>query len=375
MKVLNRFFVICFVIVCFFSCDSPKNNQIAIKKDLDSFYSPLNEFKRFPRKVLREVKTYFPPDFQGTYLIYRDGKLFKDAVGYRDINKNEKLKTDDVFQLASVSKTVTAVSVMLLVQEGKIHLDSLVSKYLSDFPYQNVTVRHLLNHRSGLANYMYFTDAFWKDTATYMSNSDFYSFMKENKPAIYADPGRSFSYCNTNFAYLAVLVSKITGLEFHKFVEERIFKPAGMRSSFFHGHKPKRIQSKVLIGRYDQYQYTSTYYMDGILGDKSLYSNVDDLFCFHLALSEGRLLKKEYLNMMQEASYKHNVYGGSYGLGFRLMKTNTGQWTYHNGWWRGFWTSFWNRFDEKTCLIILTNNKKSSHVDKQKLAEYLLQIH
>jgi hypothetical protein len=75
---------------------------------------------------------------------------------------------------------------------------------------------------------------------------------------------------------------------------------------------------------------------------------------------------------MQEPSYAHNVYGGSYGLGFRLMKTPGGQWTYHNGWWRGFWTSFWNRFDRKACMVILTNNKRSSHVNKPGLADMLL---
>jgi hypothetical protein len=93
---------------------------------------------------------------------------------------------------------------------------------------------------------------------------------------------------------------------------------------------------------------------------------------FHLALSEGRLVNKKSLAEMERPSYDYNVYGGSYGLGFRLMNTPNGQWTYHNGWWRGFWTSFWNKFDQRSCFIILTNNKHSSHVNKLSFANYIL---
>ncbi len=367
--------IICFLtlIICLFSeCDSGvRKKQKTIVKS-DGFYVSNKKFKSFSRQYLHEASAFLPHDFNGCILMYKDGKIYRKAIGYRDLQRREKMDETDVFQLASVSKTVTAVAVMMLVQQKRIALDSMVGKYLNDFPYSGITVRQLLNHRSGLANYMYSTDTFWKDTSVCMSNKDFCHYMKTARPAVYTPPGISFSYCNTNFAYLAVLVSEVSDTPFHKFVEERIFKPAGMRNSFFHGYKSPRIKSRVLTGRYDQYEYKGTYYMDGILGDKSLYSNIDDLLSFHLALSEGRLLKPEYLGMMQEASYEHNVYGGSYGLGFRLMKTHSGQWTYHNGWWRGFWTSFWNRFDKKTCLIILTNNKRSSKVDKQGLAELLL---
>jgi len=372
-----RFFkiscTILYTLLLLTACDPVKTGKTSGQISAsDGFYAPRQNYKAFSRRFIDSVETFFTPDFNGTILLYKDGHLYKKAIGFRDLKRKERMQTDDVFQLASVSKTVTATAVMLLVQEGRIGLDSFVTLYLPDFPYQHVTVRHLLNHRSGLANYMYYTDTFWKDTARYMSNRDFYSFMLRSKPAPYMEPDKSFSYCNTNFAFLAVLVEQVSGKAFHSFVEDRIFKPAGMRNSFYMGHKPARVKAKVLTGRYDHYEYSGKYYMDGILGDKSLFSNVEDLFLFHLALSEGRLLKPEFLQMMQEPSYAHNVYGGSYGLGFRLMKTPGGQWTYHNGWWRGFWTSFWNRFDRKACMVILTNNKRSSHVNKPGLADMLL---
>jgi CubicO group peptidase (beta-lactamase class C family) len=359
--------------ILLFSCvnqTAKKNEKLGLKED--GFYNTERGYKNFSSHFIDSLHDFFPNDFNGTVLVYKQGKLFKKAFGKIGLAQSPEMLVDDIFQLASVSKTVTAVATMLLIQEGKLALDSLALKYLPDFPYPNVSIRQLLTHRSGLANYMYFTDSFWHDTAKYMDQEDFYQFMKRSKPTPYLNPGVSFSYCNTNYAFLAYMISKISGMPFHQFVEERIFKPAGMRNSFYLGHKPERIKARVLTGRFDHYEYNETYYMDGVLGDKSLFSNVEDMFYFHLALSEGRLINKTLLNLMQEPSFRHTVFGGSYGLGFRLMKNHTGQWTYHNGWWRGFWTSFWNRFDKQVCVVVLTNNKNSSHVDKQGLANFVL---
>lgn len=357
-----------------FSCsDQPRKKQQQVVSK-DSFYTLDEKLRPFSPKFIDSVQQCFEPGFSGTVLIYKDGRIFEKAYGYRDYGHKAKMETTDIFQLASVSKTVTSVATLLLVQDGKLNLDSQVSNYLEDFPYAGVTVRQLLSHRSGLANYIYYTDTFWRDTGRCMNNDDFYNFMCKCKPKPYLDPGVSFSYCNTNFAFLAVLVERVSGMPFYQFVEEKIFKPCGMRNSFYYGHKPKRITGQVLVGRYEKYDYTDPYYLDGVLGDKSLYSCVDDLFMFHKALSDGRLVNDSLMRDMQTPSYRHNIFGGSYGLGFRLQDTPLGQWTYHNGWWRGFWTFFWNRFDKKACFIILTNNKRSSHVDKARLCKYLLEV-
>lgn len=355
------------------SCDNNRRIKQQGEISNDSFYSSKQQYKSFNSQFIDSLEQFFDPDFCGTVLVYRNGNLYKKAFGQRDLNKSTDMQLSDVFQLASVSKTVTATAVMLLVQEGKIKLDKDISTYLNDFPYPNISVRQLLSHRSGLANYIYYTDTFWKDTSKYMTNDVFYDFMVKNKPVPYLNPDVSFSYCNTNYAFLAVMVEKVSGMSFPKFVEERIFKPSGMRNSYYKGYRPERIKAKELVGRFDRYEYYGTYYLDGVLGDKSMYSNVEDMFAFHCALSEGRLLKIKYLKEMETPSYKYNIFGGSYGLGFRLMNTPNGQWTYHNGWWRGFWTSFWNKFDKNTCFVILTNNKRSSHVNKLALANFLLQ--
>ncbi|MES2617850.1 MAG: serine hydrolase domain-containing protein [Bacteroidota bacterium] len=355
----------------FYQCNNP--SATAKKKSaasIDSFFVLNDSFIAFNKTFVDSIDEYFGKNFNGTVLIAKGDHLFKKAYGTAD-GRKKPMPLDGLFQLASVSKTVTGVATLLLVQRNQIALDSLLTVYLPDFPYPNVTVRQLLSHRSGLANYMYYTDTFWHDTSTCMTNQDFYDFMVKNKPTPYLDTNQSFSYCNTNFAFLAVLIEKVSGLAFPDFVRENIFKPCGMRNSFYYGCQPRAIQKPVMFGRFEKFVYHERYYLDGILGDKGLYSSVEDLFMFHRGLLDGRLLNAELLELMQQPTYDHNIFGGSYGLGFRLKNTPNGQWTYHNGWWRGFWTFFWNRFDKKICMVILTNNRQSSHVDELKLVDWL----
>ncbi len=368
---MQKLLTFSFLIFIFSRCSNPVNTQKIIPVFKDTFFNLPDTFTSFSPTFIDSINDYFGHDFNGTVLMAKGHELFKKAYGFSDINKEEPMPLNGLFQMASVSKTITGVATLLLVQKKILNLDSSVKHYLEDFPYPKVTIKQLLSHRSGLANYMYYTDTFWHDTGNCMCNRDFYQFMVNNKPKPYLDPDVSFSYCNSNFAFLAILIEKVSGKSFIEFVRQNIFLPCGMRNTFFYGYKPQGNETPVMTGRFDKYVYSDPYYLDGILGDKSLFSNVEDMFLFHRGLLDGRLLNKDLMNLMQQPTFGPNVYGGSYGLGFRLKKTSNGQWTYHNGWWRGFWTFFWNRFDKDICFVILTNNRSSSHVDEEMLADWI----
>ncbi len=357
------------VIVLLHACQSEgeKASEAAEKKI--GFYQTKQSFKSFSKHFSDSLDDCFNRDFDGTVLVYKKGKLFKRAYGKIGLRQSPKMKVDDLFQLASVSKTITSVAVMQLVEQGKIQLDDTIQKYLPQFPYKGITIRQLLSHRSGLSNYMYETEYYWRDSARYMQNTDLLHFIQTQKPRPYNYPNACFSYCNTNFALLPLIVERVSQMAFHAYVFEHIFKPAGMKQTFFHGHQPNYIHSRILIGRYDQFEYDTPYYSDAILGDKSVYSNVEDMFMFHLALSEGRLLKPSTMALMFTPTFPFYPNGMSYGLGFRLNQSENGLWQYHNGWWRGFWTAFWNKFDQQICIVVLTNSKHSSHINKRALAE------
>lgn len=363
---INIAWILVFVLLHACQSDGERANEAFDKM---GFYIHSRPFKSFSKHFADSIDDCFKTDFNGTVLIYKQGKLFKHAYGKIGLRNSDVMRVDDLFQLASVSKTITAVAIMQLIENEKIQLEDSVQKFLPEFPYKGITIRQLLSHRSGLSNYMYETENYWKDSNMYMQNKDLLTFIQTQKPKPYNYPNTCFSYCNTNFALLPLIIEKVSGQAFHDYAFEHIFKPAGMRQTFFFGHQPNYVHSRVLIGRYDQYEYNTPYYSDAILGDKSVYSNVEDMLMFHLALSEGRLLKASTMALMFTPTFPFYPNGTSYGLGFRLIKMPNGLWQYHNGWWRGFWTAIWNRFDKQICIVVLTNNKQSSHINKRALAD------
>jgi CubicO group peptidase (beta-lactamase class C family) len=362
-------FLLCLLLL--YSCKQKEANKTDKIVDVEYFKPNFNHVN-FKQSQIDSILNCFDKDFSGSLLIYKQNKIFRKAFGYNDVSKTQKKEINDVYQLASVSKTVTALAILKLHQSKLLHIDSFYSKYINGFPYKNVTIRQLLTHRSGLANYIYYMDTFWKDKSVMMKNSDLLEFFIKIKPEPYTKPNVSFSYNNTNFALLPPLIEKVSKRSFYEFVLDSIFKPCGIRSSFFYAcPKSKDFSSKVMIGRYEKEIYDTNYYLNTIHGDKSLYSSVDDLFLLYEGMKNNRIVDEELLNAMHEPSYGYNVYGGSYGMGFRLKKLKNTKMVYHNGWWKGFWTYFWFNIENDSCLIILTNNKKSTHFKLYDLINFL----
>ncbi|MDP2175034.1 MAG: serine hydrolase domain-containing protein [Bacteroidota bacterium] len=370
---INNFskFLVLFSLFGVWSCQNKEVKQEKLSIE-NNYWQSNFKHQSFSKSQKDSILNCFDKDFNGSVLVYKKGKIFKKALGYQEIQKKHKKQIDDVYQMASVSKTVTAVATMILHQSKQLHIDSMFSKYINSFPYKNVSIRQLLSHRSGLPNYIYYTDSFWKNKLQLMNNKDLFDFFIKCKPKIYTAPGASFSYNNTNYALLPMLIESVSNKTFNQFVIDSIFKPCGMKNTFYYNcPQPEGFHSTVMTGRYEKELYEHSYYLNGILGDKSLFSSIDDMFLFYHALKTNRLIKKELLDMMHEPSYKYNVYGGSYGLGFRLKQINNEKWVYHNGWWKGFWTFFWINIEKDTCLVVLTNNKKSSRFKLLNLLEFM----
>jgi CubicO group peptidase (beta-lactamase class C family) len=343
-------------ILLMFSCQQKDSKKY--KTSIENEYWQTDfKLQSFKKSKKDSILSCFEKDFNGSVLIYKKGKILKKALGYQEINKKNKKHVSDVYQMASVSKTISAVATMILHQSNQLHIDSLYSKYVKTFPYSNITIRQLLSHRSGLPNYIYYTDTFWKDKTQMMSNNDLMNFFIQCHPKPYTAPDISFSYNNTNYALLPILIEAVSKKTFHQFVTDSILKPSGMKNTFlFNCSKPKGFNSEVMIGRYEKELYNDPYYLNSVLGDKSLYSSIEDMFLFFNALKTNRLISSELLDMMHQPTYQFNVYGGSYGLGFRLKQINGEKWVYHNGWWKGFWTFFWFNLEKDACLVVLTNN-------------------
>jgi len=295
--------------------------------------------------------------FNGCVLVAQHGQvIYKNSFGIANPMLNEPLSTNSVFQLASVSKTITGVSVLQLIEEEKIGLDDYVSLYFPSFPYNTVTIRNLLSHTSGIPDYIKLDPVYYPNASQYINNEDaLNAIVRANQPLSFT-PGSKFRYNNSNYAVLALLVEKVSGEKFPEYVRNHIFTPLKMNNSFI--AYPEQIweMANRTFGFYPNRQmYTNDRY-DGVFGDKGAYSTVEDMFKFDRALYPNILLKEETLNL----AFSNNVFDvkttKKYGLGFRLREDQNNQKIiYHNGWWHGYRTAFHRRESDNSCVIILSN--------------------
>jgi CubicO group peptidase (beta-lactamase class C family) len=256
-------------------------------------------------------------NFNGSVIVSKDGEVvYQKAFGYADKKNKIPLTDTTMFQLASVSKVITATSVMMLYEKGLIKLEDPYVKYFPEFPYPEVTLKQMLCHRSGLPNYLYFlNDIVCSQTKT-LRNADVLRLMVERKPDIYQKPNKKFNYSNTNYALLALLVEKLSGKTFSNFVREEIFLPLGMNHSgtILSMDIFEKAVSKPYDGRWKMIDMEAA---DYVVGDKSIYSTPYDLFLFSEALFQNKLLNVETQELAYTAFSKDKVMT-NYGLGWRM---------------------------------------------------------
>ena len=311
-------------------------------------------------EVLREA--YRRGAFSGQVLYAESGKvIYSECFGFSDIRAHrDSICPHSAFQLASLSKPFTAVAVMQLYQNGQLDIHQPVKTYLKDFPFNNITVKDLLQHRSGLKNYIYIADRYWPNKKRPLGNRDISPLLAQYGRTLDFTPGTRFKYCNSNYAYLALLVEEISGMTFSDYFDQNIAQPLGMTHTFVYDCQNPRRDS--VVNGYSYSRRTGFYkrypdYLDGVVGDKGLYSTAEDIFRFDQALYDPNFLADSILQLMftpsEELTPKHNV---TYGMGFRVRQDTSGyQTVFHNGWWKGFRTYFTHDYHSGRTLIWLNN--------------------
>lgn len=292
----------------------------------------------------------------GGLLVAKDGQIiFEKYSGYSNYDTKKEIDVNTPIHLASVSKRITAAAVMVLVNAGKLELDQKVNTILPSFPYSEITVRTLLNHRSGLTNYAYYFDdrAIW-DQRNQVTNQDILdAFVKYNAPLDFKTD-KHFAYCNTNYAMLALIIEKITGLNYRDAMKKIIFEPLKMEHTFVIDYA-KQIK-KVSQSYKGNYRKHDLNHLETVYGDKNIYSTPRDLLKFQQAVgSKNYLTPKLISEVFKGYSYERRG-TRNYGLGIRMMEWNDGkQLFYHNGWWHGNTSSYVDLRDENVVIIALSN--------------------
>lgn len=305
--------------------------------------------------------------FNGVYLVSSNDSVHSSAVGLKKLRlRDDSLQLEDVFQLASLTKPISAVILLTCLAENEISIDTSVQSVLLDFPYPDISFRQILSHRSGLGNYMYVTDSLWNNPDSFMRNNDFYEFLRCEEVPLYFSPDRTFDYCNTNYALIPVIVEELSGKKFEDYAREKVFEPIGMMSTHYMNPLIQNSEQYDVIGHYPNGQEKLAFYLDGVIGDKGLVSSVYDLHRFYMELKSPTVvsesgLKESFKPMSRTKS------GNFYGLGWRLRPIEGDTIVFHNGWWRGFRSYFWMSKTKRKVVIVLTNTTNGGYLNQEEI--------
>lgn len=269
--------------------------------------------------------------FNGAVLVTKDDSIiYKKSFGFANEKTKEKITPESVFYIASVSKQFTAMGIMMLQERGKLSYDNKIKDVFPDYPahLENITIRQLLNHTSGLTDTEYYK-------LTEPSNKDVLeTLMKQD--SLELENGKTFRYSNSGYVILALIIEKTSKKPIDQFFNQEIFEPLEMNNTTATKAVAENISNKVdgynLIG-------SKVDYKSSVIGPGGIYSTLNDLEKWNNALNTNKLISKKTLNeafkngKLNEGSISINMNGQEYGYGFGWMpyEQNGKKYVQHDG--------------------------------------------
>jgi CubicO group peptidase (beta-lactamase class C family) len=293
--------------------------------------------QNFELKIDSLLQEKYQPNAPGaTFLISKNGIIvYKKAFGLSNLELNLPMHTENVFEISSMTKQFTAVSILMLMEKGKLNLDDEITKFIPDYPTNGhkITVHHLLTHTSGIKDFTRVKglNAISTQDLVPLELIDFF----KNEPIDFA-PGEKSKYNNSGYVILGYIIEKVTGQPYGDFVKEQIFKKLGMTSSQYGSHR------KVVKNRASGYHNKNGYvnrrqvsysfaYSTG-----ALMSTVNDMFTWQEAIKNNLLISKE---TTERAFTNYTLNNGehiNYGYGWHIKEINGFPTREHGGHFFGF---------------------------------------
>ena len=306
--------------------------------------------------------------FSGVVLLADSGKVwFEKATGYRDFSSREPLLATDIFELASVSKQFTAMIIMQLKEKGRLDFDDPVSQYIR-IPYQDITIRHLLTHTSGLPDYQSLMDTHW-DKSKVAGNDDIIHYLNKYAPLTHFPPGEKYEYSNTGYVLLASIAEKAAGKDFTQQCRDNIFIPLGMKDTDIRTQEEKRGLGNLALGHIYQIQRGNYQHADSFpqsnytvwLGKREgpgrISSTARDLLKWDQALYASALVSDTILAQAFQPMRLNDGRLSPYGFGWDLSVDKIlGRIVGHNGDNPGYWTQIIRCIDTRQTIIVFCNN-------------------
>lgn len=289
--------------------------------------------------------------------VIKDGEIiYKRGYGMANLEHNIPITTTSVFRIGSTSKQFTATCMAILSLQGKISLDDDIRKYIPEMPqYQRpITIRNLIHHTSGIRDY-----------TTLLSLAGYVSYLDHptveetleiiaRQKSLNFPPGEKYSYSNSNYFLLSIIVERVTGKSLNEFAQEYIFKPLGMENTHFHndltlivknravGYSPTKEGFRIDMSTFDQ------------VGDGGLYTTVEDLYLWDQAFYNNKL-GKELMELIQTPGELNSGEKLDYAFGLRIGEYRGLKTIGHGGSWVGFRSAFLRFPEQKFAVVCLAN--------------------
>lgn len=287
--------IIFILLVVIVSCKSP-NSETSESKSVQ-----LEQFKAKVDSIVNESINANDPGI--ALLVAYDGKmLIGKGYGIRNLETKEPITQSTNMEMASVSKQFTALAILSLVNNGKISLNDKVYKYLPNKSFENVTIKQLINHTSGLEDAEEAFSTEW-DSTKIATNDDvlkWYSVENRNKN----NSSQIFEYNNGAYEVLPIIVEKVSGKKYEDYIKEKVFKKAGMRKTVaFNLNSPVAIDERAFYYHKDssgKWNKMDGHPLTGLLGAGGIYTSVDDYFNYDNALRNNSIFSKEVHQLIFE---------------------------------------------------------------------------
>jgi CubicO group peptidase (beta-lactamase class C family) len=345
---------------------------VSSKPDFSVKFNPVS--KQYAQMVSDSAGSFFYKhlnlgDLNGMFLIAKNGQILVEHYqGFANEEMKVKMGPETPIHVASISKVITAITVLRLVDQGKIALDKDIRSYIPEIPYEGVTVRSLLNHRSGIPYYGYFPIEVLPATLT-LTNRSLVDLINRHRFPLYFPANTQFSYCNTNYALLAVIVEQVMHKPFPLAVDELVFEPLKMTHSFV--YTTERENPTISRSYNESGVQEPVTNLDIVYGDKNVYTTVRDLLLLDKATYSNAFLSSSIREQLYKGySYEHPG-KSNYGLGMR-MREEQGKsiFFFHTGWWHGNTGCYASLRADTVCMIVLSNHYTKKVFNLNKLATF-----
>lgn len=322
------------------------NPDMELKKNIDALFEGYSYYNRF----------------SGSVLISKDNRIiYQKSFGHATIETHKKNTEKSIFNIASLTKSLTAVGILKLVEDDKLTLETPISTYFSDFMpnfSKEVTVQHLLNNSSGIEANIGRADDNRNGLMPKETPVTFDELLEKFKNSkLKFEPGTGYDYNNFGYLLLAQIIEKVSKKSYADFMEQVIFKPAGMKNTAIASFEAidQKAQPYLGLGMNEFKKFNSTFHPSWLKGAADMSSTTIDLFKFMQALDNGILLKSEWKNKLYTVTQSIGVNEMVSGLGWVIDYKGNDKWIYNTGLLPGYASVMGSLSGKNIKIIILSN--------------------